>query len=173
MKNLVIAQVTDFFGSVCNYIIWLFSVLLGALLTALGYPKEVLVFIVVLIIVDILTKHYSLVRAKYNTFTLRKYFTAWKERVLTSRGMKNGIGVKVILYTPVLYIAHKASVLPEIMYGQTISSVLYSFLIIIEVVSILENYVDAGHTNLIPFLKFFKKKQLELFGEDFNKKEGK
>jgi len=112
----------------------------------------------------LLTKHYSITVINYRKFNLQNYIRAWQEKNLTSRAMKIGVGMKSILYLPLFYIAHQTSIIPEIIYGQTISSVLYSLLVIIESISVIENLVDCGHTKLIPFLSFFKKKEEEIIG---------
>lgn len=149
-----------------NWLVWLWSFLLGAFLSAIGYPKEVLSFLFWLIMIDLVTKHYAIVRAKFGTFTLRNYFKGWTSRILTSRSIKDGLGVKAMLYTPVLYIAHKLTVVDEILLADTMSLILYSLLVIIEIISILENFDDAGHREVAPFLKLFRKRKRELLGEE-------
>jgi hypothetical protein len=97
--------------------------------------------------------------------TLHSYFQAWRDRVLTSRQLKNGITIKVILYSFVLYVANQLTVIPEIFLGNEISGVLYSSLVFVEVSSILENFIESGVKGLVPLLNFFKNKQKEIVGD--------
>jgi hypothetical protein len=62
------------------------------------------------------------------------------------------------------------TIVPEMILGETMSNILYSLLIIIEVISILENFDDAGHKDITPFLRIFKKKKAELIGEEGHEK---
>ena len=158
------------FSLLFNKVILFFSVLGGVLLSAIGYPKEVLMFILTMVVIDLLTKQYAIVKVSYGSFTLRNYCKAWKDKKLTSRELKNGIGVKTFLYMPVLYMAHKASVVPEILYGNVISNVMYTLLIIVEFTSMIENFILAGHTLFVPFLKFIKSKQQQILDIEYDKK---
>lgn len=148
--------------------IWLLGTVLGIVLSEIGYPKEILIFIVTLIVFDLISKQYSIVMKSYKRFTIALYFQGWKDKHLTSRSLKNGICVKVLLYLPVLYTANKCSVLPQIVYGSTISNILYTILALVELTSILENFIDAGFTNLKPLLKFLKHKQDEIIKNERN-----
>ncbi|WDV47034.1 phage holin family protein [Clostridiaceae bacterium M8S5] len=139
--------------------IWILGSILGIILSEIGYPKEVLIFIVTLIVIDLLSKQYSIIIKNYGKFTISLFYKGWKDKHLTSRALKNGICVKVFLYLPVLYTAHKCSILFEVVYGKTISNILYTVLVLVELTSILENCIDSGFTNLKPILKFLKHKQ--------------
>ena len=165
MWKSIANQIGESVQTMCNTVVWTFSFLLGAFLSAIGYPKEVLSFIFWLVIIDLITKQYSIVVVKFGSFTVRTYLDGWRQRVLTSRGLKDGLGVKALLYTPILYIAHKMSIVQELMFGSALSSVLYSLLIIIEIISILENFDDAGHKEVAPLVRLFKKKKGEITGE--------
>ena len=142
--------------------VWLISFVLGGILTAIGYPKEVLVFIAYLIAIDLLSKWFSIVKVCYGDFTWKNYWKAWAEKKLTSRQLKNGLGVKAIVYLPILYVAQKASILPEIIGGQYASQLFYSLMIVIEGKSIMENFRDAGYTQANSFLKIFNQKEKAL-----------
>jgi hypothetical protein len=141
------------------------STIIGVFLSSIGYPKQVIAFVVGLTILDIITKQISQVIINYKLFTLRNYFKAWKDKFLTSRQLKNGICVKVILYGFVLYSAHQLSVIPEIYLGKEISGVLYTALCLIEISSVFENFDDSGAKGLKPFLNFFRDKQKQVLGD--------
>ncbi len=162
MTNIFFNSITEFINLICNKAILGLSLVFGIILSAIGYPKQVLAFILFLTIIDTLTKHYSIVRINYGKFTLQTYCKAWKERKLTSRGLKNGLGIKTILYLPVLFVAHQVNILDEIMFGHEISNSLYSLLAIIEFRSILENFEDCGVRVLSGILKFIKVKEKSL-----------
>lgn len=166
MLSVIIYQAQDLFNLIFNKTVMAISVILGSLLTAIGYPKEVLAFILVLIIIDIATKQYSIVKKEYKNYTIKNYFKAWKERKLTSRALKNGIGVKTLLYLPILYVAHTACRLEEIVFGDVIANTLYTLLVVIEASSIIENFTDCGYTQLIPFLKYLRSKEESLTKSD-------
>lgn len=142
------------------------SAIIGGFLSAIGYPKEVVLVILTLVIIDLATKHFSIVVIHYGEFTMRNYWRAWKDRHLKSRIMKNHICVKTILYSPLLYIAHKCTIMPEVLIGGAISSILYTGLLLTECQSIMENFIEAGYTDMIPFYGIFKKKKNEILGEN-------
>ena len=145
-----------------NEVILIISVFFGFVLSHIGYPKEAILFIFTLCIIDIISKWYSIVVINYKCFTFLNFISAWKDKNLSSRAIKNGIGVKVFIYTPILFIAHKTTLIPELYYRELISNTLYSMLILIESISILENLVDSGFDRIKPILDFFKKKQSQL-----------
>lgn len=162
--QVILNELTKAWAVLSHWGIWLVSLIVGTLGTALGYPKQVLIVILIAIILDTLTKWYSIVTVNYKQFTLPNFFKAWKDKNLTSRALKNGVGSKTIMYLPVLYLAHQASILPQIIGGVTMSNVLYTIILLIEGISIIENFIDCGYTGLTPILNFFKKKQEEVTG---------
>lgn len=151
--------------------ILLLSIIGGLFLSAIGYPKQIIVFIVALTLIDIFTKHISIVIANYGSLSLSNYFTAWKEKVLTSRQLKNGISVKTILYASLLYVAHQLGIIEGILFGKEISGILYSAIVLVELSSVLENGIAMGGTWLIPILDLVKNKFKQLFGLDKKKEE--
>lgn len=166
--NILVSQFIDFIITLKNWFIWVLGSCLGLLLTLIGYPKEVLVAIFVLMVFDTLTKFYSIVVINYGSFTFKNYRKAWKERNLSSRGLKTGWGIKVILYFPMLIFAEQFTIGKE-----AISNILYGVLLIVEFKSILENFEDCGCSNGIIkiLLSFLKNKEKEMFkntsgGED-------
>ena len=162
MWNEIWSQAYYIFGILFNKVIFIISLIFGVFLSAIGYPKEIFVFILTLVILDLLIKQYSIVVIKYNSFSLNNYKQAWVDRHLTSRAIKNGISVKTILYSPMLYIANTIGLLPQVLFGSAISNVLYTLLILTEVSSILESLIESGNTNLIPFMKFINRKKDEV-----------
>lgn len=166
MVREIIDTCLDVVGLLFNKVLLFFSFVIGLLLSNIGYPKEILIFILTLIVIDLLTKQYAMTKVRFNDFTLENYIKAWKCRVLTSRELKNGLCVKAFLYFPVLYIAHNASILPQIIYGETMSNIIYTLLILVECSSIIENFILAGYDVFKPILKFIKKKENELIDCD-------
>lgn len=162
MVKQIFDKLINFLSEMFDKATVLISAILGFILSSIGYPKQVLVLIVGLIIFDTISKHYSIVVVNYGKFTIKNYFRAWKERNLTSRGMKNGFGTKALFYLPMLFLAHQASIIPELIGGTAISMVLYSIIIVIEGRSILENYEDAGFSKFSSIKKFFEKKEKDI-----------
>ena len=148
----------------------LLSFIFGIFLGAIGYPKQIIVFIAVLTLIDILTKHLSLVVINYGSLSFSNYTTAWKEKVLTSRQLKNGVCVKTIMYSCLLYISNQLCIIDGIIFGKEISGILYSAIALVEISSVLENGIAMGNSNLTPMLEFIKNKQKQLFVSKEEKK---
>lgn len=146
------------------------SFILGVFLNQIGYPKQIISFIAILAIIDILTKHLSVVIVNYNSLSFSNYIVAWKEKKLTSRQLKNGISIKTILYSGLLYIAHQLSVVDGIFLGKEISYTIYNCIVLVELSSVLENFIDMGGKELIPIRDYIKNKQKQLFGKKSNNK---
>jgi hypothetical protein len=165
MFNEIFNQALIILQSMLNKTLICLSVIISVFLGAIGYPKQVLVFILVLIIIDLITKQISLVAIKYGEFTIRNYFKGWTEKpaILTSRALKNGVCVKTILYSPVLYMAHQFTIIPQMIGGNVIANIFYSLLLLVEISSIFENFIASGFTFFIPFLKYIKKRESEIF----------
>jgi len=144
--------------------ILLLSIIGALFLSAIGFPKQIIVFIVALTIIDIISKHISIVIVNYGSLSFKNYFTGWKEKVLTSRQLKNGIGVKTIMYASLLYISHQLGIVEGILFGQEISYVIYNSIILVEISSILENFIAMGNKSLIPVLGFIQNKYKQIFG---------
>jgi hypothetical protein len=162
MLNMIASQANDFFQLITNKFVIMLGFVGGTVLTAIGYPKQVLFFILWLIVADTITKHYSIVVINYKEFTLGNYRRAWKDKNLSSRGLKNGWGIKGLFYFPILFFAHQASILPEIIWGEIISNTIYSMLSIIEMRSIFENFEDAGYKRYSSVFKFISLKEDEM-----------
>lgn len=158
----IIKQIQDTLSVLFDKTTLFLSTIIGIFLSAIGFPNEIVVFVIILIALDIIIKQYSVVVMNYKYFTFHNYFKAWKDRKLTSRQMKHGIGVKTILYVPVLYIAHQFTIIPEILGGNVVSHIMYTALILTEIASIFESFNDCGYSQVLPLLKIIKSKQKEL-----------
>ena len=163
MWNEVYQQGADIIVRFFDKGILLLSFIFGIFLGAIGYPKEVIAFITILTIIDILTKHLSIVVENYGSLSFSNYITAWKERILTSRQLKNGVCVKTIMYGCLLYISNQLGIIDGILFGKEISGVLYSAIVLVEISSVLENLIAMGNKSLSPILDFVKDKQKQLF----------
>lgn len=138
------------------------SAILALFLTAIGFPKSVIYFILFLMIADILTRWFSIIYSKYGKFNLSNFYQAWKEHILNSKKLKAGFFVKVFFYAILLVIAHQASIVPELAFGQVISNFMYSMIIILDAISVIENIIDCGFHQFSPLLKFFKNRKSEI-----------
>ncbi len=153
-----------------NKTILFLSILLSIIFTAIGYPKGILVFILTLVIIDTLTRHCAIVIQNYGKITLKNFLSACFTNKISSKYMKNGLGVKAFFYLIFLYMAHQASIHPEIIGRSYISNVLYSILFIIESKSITENLIDCGYQGFESILKFFTSKENELINKKMENK---
>jgi hypothetical protein len=68
MWKSIYTQASEIVLTMCNSIVLAISFLLGLVLSAIGYPKEVLVFLFTLIVIDLITKQYSLIVIKFGKF---------------------------------------------------------------------------------------------------------
>lgn len=141
------------------------SVVLTVFLTAIGFPKQVIYFIIALIIADIITRWFAIVYKKYGKFNLTNFYNAWKSQILNSKKLKIGFFTKVFFYAILLVVAHQSSIVPELAFGKIISNFMYSMIIILDIISILENMIESGWSKLRGMLNFFNKKKDELAGE--------
>jgi len=143
--------------------ILLLSFIFGIFLSQIGFPKEILLFICILTIIDLITKHLSIVVVNYGSLSLKNYKQGWIDQKLTSRQLKNGVCLKVILYSFALYIANQMLIIDGILFGKEVSGIIYSALVFVELASILENGINCGCSGLSPFLNYIKNKQKEIF----------
>lgn len=134
------------------------SFLLSTFLTAIGYPSQAIIFIVSLIVIDILTRFHTEIYKHYGYFTIKLFFKGWKEKVLTSRKLKNGLFTKIFFYSIILYIAHQTSIIEQLYFGQFISNFLLSSIIVLDLISIFENLSDSDVLQA-KFIKQFLEKQ--------------
>jgi len=151
-----------------NKFILIFNIVLTAFLSAIGYPSQVIKFIVVLIFLDIITRWYAEVVEGYKYFSFINFLKAWKDGVLNSKMLKKGLFEKIFFYGIFLFVAHQTSIIEQITFGQVISNFLYSIMIILDLISIGENMVDSGYDRVKPILDFFKRKKKEIIGTEDN-----
>jgi len=139
-----------------------FSFVLTAIITLIGFPKQVINFIIFLFVMDILTRWYTIVVVNYKYFTFKNFIQAWKDKKLNSKSLKRGIFVKLFIYFIILVMAHQAGITNEFIFGQVVSNFLYSILIILDCISIFENLLESGFAGANPILQFFKNKKNEI-----------
>jgi hypothetical protein len=153
-----------------NKFILIFNIVLTAFLTAIGYPSQVINFILILIILDVLTRWYAEVVKRYGHFSIYNFLKAWKpkEKALSSKQLKKGLFEKIFFYGIFLFIAYQTSIIEQMTFGTIISNFLYSIMIILDSISIFENIVDSGYTSAKPILDFFKRKKTEITGTENN-----
>lgn len=166
MKDLIL-QMLQLGKNFFNETIIFFSFIFGFILDQIGYPKEIVIVIVVLSIADVLSKWYSVTVINSGRFNLTNLYITWlKDRKLTSEKFRVGITAKVFFYGILLYVAHRLVFCSEIIGGEFISAVIYTSLFLTEVISILENMTICGFYSFEPFLNFFRKKQNEVLEVD-------
>lgn len=160
--DLVLERIQSFW----DYMVYkggiIFSFILTTILTLIGFPKQVINFIIFLFFMDILTRWYAIVVINYEYFSFKKFIQAWRDRKLNSKTLKRGILVKIFIYFIILVIAHQAGITSEFVFGQVISNFLYSILIILDCISIFENLLESGFAGANSILQFFKNKKNEI-----------
>lgn len=156
--------------SVWDYLVYkgglILSFILTTFLALIGYPKQVIYFIMTLIVVDVITRWMSEVYKEYGAFSFSLFIKSWEDKILTSKKLKNGLFIKIFFYAIILLMAHQCSVVEEIYFGAAISNFLYSILIILDCISIIENMIDCGFSKFKLILKFFNRKKDELIEEE-------
>lgn len=154
---------TDKLQSCWEYLIHkgglIFSFILTGILSLIGFPKQIINFIIFLFIMDILTRWYAVVIVNYGQFSLKNFYKAWKDKHLNSKSLKRGVFAKIFIYFVILVIAHQAGITQEFIVGQVVGSFLYSILIILDCISIFENLLESGFAIANPILKFFRSKK--------------
>ena len=160
--DLVLERIQSFW----DYMVYkggiIFSFILTTILTLIGFPKQVINFIIFLFFMDILTRWYAIVVINYEYFSFKKFIQAWRDRKLNSKSLKRGIFVKLFIYFIILVIAHQAGITNEFIFGQVVSNFLYSILIILDCISIFENLLESGFAGANSILQFFKNKKNEI-----------
>lgn len=166
MKDAVIMKIY----SVWDYMIEKGGVVLSFILTlflnAIGFPKNIIYFISFLVVADILTRFHSEVYKHYGEFTIKNFFKSWRHQVLTSRRLKNGLFTKIFFYTILLYIAHQMSITSELYFGQFVSNFIYSSLVVLDCISILENMTESDFSYASFIKKYFEKQRDKLMNDD-------
>ena len=171
MKDLVlqIFQLTKHFF---NETIMFLSVVFSFILTQIGYPKEIVIVITVLCIVDVLSKWYSVTVINKNCFSLIGFLQTWFiDRKLSSEKFRIGSTAKIFFYGFLLYLAHRLTLCTDdLIFSNLFSNVIYTSLFLTEAISIIENLTNCGVSQLKPFINFFKKKQNEILDIDNDSK---
>ena len=171
MKDLVlqIFQLTKHFF---NETILFLSVVFSFILSQIGYPKEIVIVITVLCVVDIFSKWYSVTVINKGKFTFIGFLLTWfKDRKLSSEKLRIGTTAKVFFYGFLLYVAFKLTLCTEdVIFANFISNVIYTSLFLTELISVGENLILCGQVQLKPFTNFFKKKQNEILDIDNDSK---
>lgn len=128
-----------FFGNFCSVACSIYFWIVATLAYLIGYPSPILVMCLVLFVLDVITRLYSIC---VNNGGLRRAFMLGK---ISSRGFWNGFMTKVVGYFAILTIANFAIITPEVSYiGNGIASILYVALFFYESISLAENLRDAG-----------------------------
>jgi hypothetical protein len=153
--------------SFINSTVWIISSIIGVFLSAIGYPREIVLFILILALIDIITKLYALTVINVGYFSCKNFFKTWlRDRKISSLEMKSGIFAKVCIYGTLLYAANSLIICQnDLWYAVAISNTIYTALVLLELSSILENFSDCGYKNFDILLKFFRKKQEEVLKE--------
>ncbi len=162
LHNKTLWFLSLFFGFILTLIKHIFTEIFPTTLVAIGFPKDIVIFIVVLVVIDTITKQCAIVKKYYGKINIKNFLKACVTNRISSKSMKIGLGVKVSFYLIFLYIAHQVSIIPEIIGRQIISNTFYSLLFLIETKSISENILECGYKNIKPLLKFLNIKEDEI-----------
>lgn len=142
---------------------------LSVVLAFLGLDQSVSHFILILVIADLLTKWYSLVVRNYGSFSVANLIMAFHKGVINSHRLRKGVFGKLFMYCVMIFIAsrlHSKDVSSVVILADYISQFIYTTLVISEVLSILENFRDCGHSIAEAILNKVCRKTQSLFEDD-------
>lgn len=134
------------------------SFIITCFCSLIGYPKDILNFIAILVFLDLITKLYSIVLNKYNDFTPRLFIQACKERLITSRALRIGTLSKLMVYLPFLIVANFINIVDELSLLKFFSNLIYVIITTAEILSLLENLISCTHGDLRKYLEKAKGK---------------
>lgn len=124
----------------------------------IGYPKDILNFIAILVFLDLITKLFSIVLNRYNDFTPKLFIKACKEHLITSRALRIGTLSKLMVYLPFLIVANFINIVDELSLLRFFSNLIYVIITTAEILSLLENLISCTHGDLKKYLERAKGK---------------
>lgn len=133
------------------------SLIIASILTYLINPNQLTYSIVILMTLDVCTRVYA------NSSKAGGFLKAIKNRSITSEALTRKSFGKIVRNTTLIIIANQAkTTFPIELIGDTIYTLLYTFMWFGESISVLENLIDSGWDDLESVLDFFKKKRDDL-----------
>jgi phage-related holin len=166
--NVFLNNLKNFF---CKFFDSVFSIgtfIVGGLAYLLGYPAKmtILTMVLVFFVLDFATRFYAI---KVQNGGLFKALVAGK---FSSKSFINGFITKIIAYFTILVSANFAEITPQLSFiGDGIAAILYVGLFFYELISNMENLIEAGLNWLKPLLDKIKKKQDGFLKDDKSDKE--
>ena len=142
---------------------------IALIFTLLGFDRSVTKFIFLLVLTDLLTKWYSLVVRNYGSFKIQNVLRAFHDGIINSNRLRKGVFGKVLMYIVLVAIASGLDH-PEIknliLLSSYMSQFIYSVLVVSEVMSVLENFRDCGHSLAGNLLNKFSRSTSSMFDEE-------
>lgn len=142
-------------------IVWFWSTAVGWLLYLVGGPTASLGALLLVMVCDLVS------RLLAESVHAGGFFIAIKARYIRSKSMFRGTAVKIVAYYILAVVAHqlrRVTFIPQL--SDVLSSVVYSFLIVVEAISIVENLAEAGLTGLQPLKRRFERERDKLENPD-------
>jgi len=171
--NEIFGSMGGLIKSLFDWSILMVSMVLTLFLKAIGYPSQIVYLICFLIVCDVLTRWYAEVKKKYGYFNMANFIKSWgEEKVLTSKKLKSGVFAKIFIYSIILILANMSIINHQLFFGlgEKVGYFLYSCIVSLDTISILENFVNAGYSKFKPILKglknLFNKKKNEFLETD-------
>jgi len=156
LMMVVILGLKTFFAHLWSAMGSVFFAIISILAYLIGYPAKITLLTMALAFfcLDFLTRAYAI---KVQNGGLFKALVIGK---FSSRAFINGFITKILAYFTILVSAHFAEITPELGFaGDGIASILYCSLFFYELISNMENLIDAGLKWLQPILKRLRKEQ--------------
>lgn len=160
---IIFLGLKNFFSNFFNILFSIVTFIGAGLAFLIGYPAKMTILTMVLVFfcLDFFTRTYAI---KNQNGGLFKALVLGK---FSSRAFINGFVTKIIAYFTILVSANFADITPELGFvGDAISSVLYVSLFFYELISNMENLIDAGLKWLKPIVDKLRKEQNKYLDND-------
>ncbi len=147
----------EFYNHMMNWVYWFYASLIGLIFTLIGEPNNLLLLILILFISDFVTRIIAQM-IKAGGVSPKYFIIAINKKLIQSKKFKEGLFVKVIFYFILLSVANLSQV-SGLFIGNYIASTIYFALVFNDLISVIENMIDAGFSDLSWLLKKIKDKR--------------
>lgn len=154
----ILLAAKGFWEHISQFAIWISASFVSLLYVLFGDPNYLTLLIVILFISDFLTRLIAETK-KAGGISPKYVKKALELGYIKSKKFKEGLFVKVFFYTILMSVAHAAQMAEGLFIGDFIASTIYFAIVINDLISVLENMIEAGFSNWTWVLDKIKKKK--------------